>query len=199
MPFKRKMTVDQIKERYNREEEKLLEKFQKTGFYIPKRPKDPETEKPFEPVVPADLPTLDYGRIGTLNTLFTTYAGWVAFESALADIREEEANAVMTATRSLIRFRMEGNDVDRADQSRLDSEYMEVESALHKTKRWNMLVKAIESKLNKDLKVISREITRRQDQNEFEGREEAMQGAKGLRSAARRHTTPGSRGRFRRD
>ncbi len=200
MPLKRKApNVAQIKEKYALEEDKLIEKFKKRGFSVPDRPKDPETKKPFEPIVPSNLPHLVYEEIGTLNTLFTTYAGWVGFEAALADLREEEAEIIVTTVRSLIRFRMEGNDVDRADQARLDPEYMEAEATLQEAKRWKTLVRAIESKLNKDLRVISREITRRQDQNEFEGREGAMQGAKSLRNAARRHTTPGSRGRFRQD
>lgn len=190
------VTARQVHEYYDLEEGRLEEEFHKRGFPKPKRPRDPLTEEPFEPVMPEDLTKLTFPQVGQLNNMYTQYTGWASTEASKAEVKLANREARAKAIYSLLRFKKEGSDTDRADQARIDKDFLEADAEAQRARYWRVMVDLVVSNANRDMRVISREITRRQAEYEAGARNEAMGSATGLRRAGERHRAPG-KGRFR--
>ena len=156
------VTVPQVHEYYDLEEKRLVAEFHNRGFPKTARPKDPDTNKAFEPRMPEDLTKLTFPQVGQLNNMYTQYTGWASAEAGKAEVKLANMESRARAVYSLLRFKKEGSDTDRADQARIDKDFLEADAASQRAKYWRVMVELVVSNANRDMRVISREITRRQ-------------------------------------
>jgi hypothetical protein len=188
-PKLRLVTIQQVYDTYSKTEERVLEEYKKKGLPIPTRPNEPGSHTPFDPLLPEDLTTLTNGALGQTHTVFTSYAAWVLFEAATADNKLTTAKNIRDTLWALLRFQKEGTDVDRADQTRVDPEYLKADGAVQAAQYRHNLVGAVVGKINKDLRVLSRELTRRGMLYEHEERNDSIEHAKqGMRLAGLRRS-----------
>lgn len=156
------VSIAQIKTAYSTTKE-VLEDLRKHGLTAPQRPVNNSGDVEI-PQIPSDLTKPISQDLGRLYSEFTGYADWVAWELAMADAERSRWKSIRDSIKAQLRFQKDGSESDRNDQARVDPEFINADSQALKQEYRFKLIEAIMSKLNKDLKVISREITRRQSE-----------------------------------
>lgn len=164
-----------IYERGERLTEDTLEEFQakehavaqirRAKLPFPRRPTD-EDGKELTPRLPNDLSAATSDKLSRLITQFTALADYASVAAAEADIELSVAEHVYEYVQSTVRLGKSGTVQDKADKTNIDPQVKAAAqhyyNALALSKLTTQLLRAYE----RDISTISREITRRgQDQD----------------------------------
>jgi hypothetical protein len=150
------------------------------GIYLPTRPNPQESKFLDEngvPVLPRNVQELNDREIGELYSIFQRYNSYVLGQLATVKIDHKQASKQFGFMSAKVRLGKDGKQKDKDDRKMSDVRYVTADArAFHKEAVWILLQKVADG-LDADLKLISRNISLREQRLKIGGRGDAI-GAK---------------------
>jgi hypothetical protein len=153
-------SIKEIHEAYEGIPDRVRKRLQDVGLSPLERP----TEQGLTPKLPDDLAVVAPPELGRLLTEFTAFADWVASKVADADLERSNRRSLRDAIWAKLRFKKAGDPADRADQARIDPEFLKADQATKEAECYHNMLECIAKAYNRDIRVVSREIARRQSE-----------------------------------
>lgn len=156
-------TVDEIQAAYASIPEEAKAKFEADGFKLPKAPVTEDGEVDY-PEVPLDITKMVSHDLGDLFGRLTSYAVYVQGKLSLAESEVKTLKQSEILTMAKLRQIKEGEITDRTDQAHIDPRYLKISRQLALASCYTDLVNSVAKRCNKDLTLVSREVTRREQE-----------------------------------
>lgn len=166
-------SVEDIQEAYSKIPEAAKAKVKALGLPLAVQPLNNEGQ-PEDISIPQDITVVGDQELGSLFTRLTSLADYVQERLSEADNDRMSSKNARTAVFAKIKQLKEGDPSERTDQARIDRRYLDTDRIVIEAECFHSLVDAIMKKCNRGLRLVSREITRRQDEDERSKRGESI-------------------------
>jgi hypothetical protein len=147
------------------------------GIYLPARPDPSESQFMDEngvPVLPANVQDLSDREIGELYSVFQKYNSYVLGRLAEIKIDHKQAVKQFGLVSAKVRLGKDGKQKDKDDRKMSDRRYVTADArAFHQEALWTLLQKVAEG-LDADLRLISRNISLREQRLKIGGRDASI-------------------------
>jgi hypothetical protein len=147
------------------------------GIYLPERPEfEPGqfTHEDGSPKMPKNMQELGDMEIGELYYIVESYYAYVTGQFAEVGNQYEEAKEIFNFIKAKVRLGKEGKVQDKTDRQVADRRYVLANAKALELKCLYNLLSKVKDKLESDMKVISRNITLREQRLKTGGRSGAI-------------------------
>jgi hypothetical protein len=145
--------------------QKAKAKILKAGLPKPNRYLDDDNE-PLNPKLDLQLASVDNGTLGRLMAEFTAAAEYAAYAAAVADINKSIEESVLEFVEAKTRLRKTGTVQHKSDKTAVDPHVVRARAGYLEKEAVAKLSATILKNYERALSTISREITRRQNEED---------------------------------
>lgn len=163
------------------------------GIYLPERPEFEPGEFVHDdgsPRMPGNMQELTDMEIGELYYIVETYFAYVTGQFAQVSNQYEEAKEIFKFIAAKVRLGKEGKVQDKTDRQTADRRYVLANAKALELKCLYNLLSKVKDKLEADMKVISRNITLREQRLKTGGRVASIGARKKFQGHGRREEEP---------
>lgn len=167
------------------------------GIFLPEKPEFDDTRFVNEdgtPVMPANVQDLSGGDLGELYRVFQSFFSYVAGQYVEVKNRYLESKSTFEFIRAKVRIGKEGKQQDKTDRQITDRRYVIANAKVLELQCLYELMRSVKEMMDADLKMISRNITLRDQQIKTGSRGMSINSKRKLRSFDRPH--PSDREQF---
>jgi hypothetical protein len=173
------VTVEAIQTGYSNIADQVKAMLKAIGLELPGPPKK-ENGEVDNVELPPDLTILNSDELGKIYGKLNAAAGWVESQRSLADSQRTALDSARDKIFARLRLIKEGDPSEKTDQAKVDPLYITADQKVIVAECYFSMIDAILKRYNKDLRLVSRELTRRGQEIDHFSREQSITSGKTL-------------------